>query len=307
MNESFDPSEARVWPPEGAGPAFVHAPGTPTDVPPLNVESLAHRVLDSLPALVESSKIAALEPESSNLWQSATAHPLALLLLLIDKYGQEFVEWSAEVLRVTMNRDGIAASNRNMNKIYAARVLLASPSPWRQWNVFHWVCRALAGETPNFVFFEAPEICHMVVGVDCMKIIDPPRLMSFDVDKFVAAVFKDEGIPYIPSPLDFAQRELDDTKVECTTCGALHRDDHDIRCITCGESTLVPVPSEFEQAKNECRSLFEARRGQPLSRAVDGLPDTGAGSAVYRLLVEWDAANTARAHLHQQLRMIGGR
>lgn len=307
MIGSFDPGDARVWPSDGAGPAHVHVPGTPTDVFPLDVESLAHRVLDALPLFSEASKIAELVGESQNLWQGADTHPLVLLLLLIDKYGQEFVEWAPEVLSVTMKRDGIVASNRNMNKVYAARVLLSSPSPWRQWNVFHWVCRALNGETPNFVFLEAPEICHLVVGVDCMKIIDPPRLMSFDIDKFVAAVFKNDGIPYIPSPLDFAQRELEDTKIECTTCGAVHRDDNDTKCITCGESTLKRLPYEFEAMKNECRDLFEARRTMSLSRAVDGLPDTGAGSAVYRLLVEWDAANTMRAHLHQQLRMIGGR
>ena len=136
---------------------------------------------------------------------------------------------------------------------------------------------------------------------------DPKRNTSFETDKFVAAAFKMEGIPFIPAPLDFAQRELEETKIECGHCGAVHRDDHDVRCVTCGKGELRRLPFEFEALKDECAKLFEARHSLPLADAVENLPDTGTGNAVYRLLIEWDLAKTSKAQMVEQLRMIGGR
>ena len=291
---------ARVWP-DQASPAPAEAPFPPPDST-FSIESVVR-------SIAEMDKTAAVEPETTigDIWKYPEAHPLILTLLLLDKYGAEYLDWHPEVLRVTMERDGVTPSNRSWNKIMAARVLFESPSPWRQWEVFHWVCRALNGETPNFSFYEMAEISHLVSGFESMKLVDPKRETNIEIDKFVAAIFKSEGIPYIPAPLDFAQRELEQPKIECTTCGAIHRDDNDTKCITCGEATLHKLPYEFESQKNECKDLFEARHKLTLEQAVDGLPDTGTGSAVYRLLVEWDAARTARTHLHQQLRLIGGR
>lgn len=246
-------------------------------------------------------------PNTKSIWRHPSANPIVLMLLLLDKYGQEYLEWHPDVLKMTLDRDGIALSNSVWNKILAGRVILMSPSPWRQWEVFHWVCRALAGESPNFVYMEEPQIGHMAAGYAMMKIVDASRDTAWEVDKFVAAVFKNEGISFIPQPLDFAQAELEEKKIECTHCNALHRDDNDTRCITCGSDQLVKVPYEFEQEKTDTRDLWNARKNESLGKAIENLPDTGVGSAVYRLLVEWSYADTVKAQMIQQLRMIGGR
>jgi len=253
-------------------------------------------------------KIASVEsaPNLRDIWRHPDAHPVVLMLMLIDKYGMEYAEWHPDVLRLTVERDGIALSNKVWNKIMAGRVVLASPSPWRQWEVFHWVCRALAGESPNFVYLEEPELGHLVVGYEIMQMVDK-RETSFEVDKFIAATFKSAGVPYIPQPLNFAQRELEDTQLECKTCEALHRDDNDTACVSCGGKDLRRVPFEFEGLKTEIREMFETLGKLPLAAAVESLPDTAVGSAVYRLLVEWDLAKTVKAQMIQQLRMIGGK
>lgn len=311
MSILLDPSHVRVWPPSGGGLSF---PAEPGESPPEYTPPTVAGIVDNVMATFGSDKVSALRkdvrsvaPSLKDIWRHANAHPVALLLLLLDRYGPEFAEWEVETLKLTMERDGLPVSNRVWNKICAGRVVLESPSPWRQWEVFHWVCRGLAGETPNFVYLEEPELGHLVVGYQTMKIFDPKRPTGLEVDKYVAASFKHEGIPFVPDPLDFAQRELEERKLKCQKCGAIHRDDNDVRCISCGSKDLKKEPYEFEALKKQCEELFGARRALPLEKAVDGLPDSGAGSAVYRLLVEWDYADTVQSQLLQQLRMIGGK
>jgi hypothetical protein len=313
MSALLDPSNVRVWPPAGGGKIEIahEERETVPAAPEISIESLVSEALRGEGGDDFTEKTAAL-PEADKLtlqtiWRSPSAHPIALILLLLDKYGQEYVDWDPGVLKLTLDRDGIKTSNEVWNKIMAGRVVLNSPSPWRQWEVFHWVSRALCGQTPNFVYFEEPELSHLVTGYQIMKIVDPKRPTTLEVDKFIAASFRHEGITYIPEPLGFAQRELEERMIECAKCGALHRDDNDVRCISCGATALKKVPYEFEALKGEIKALFAARRKLPLQKAVEDLPDTGAGNAVYRLLLEWEAAAVAKSQMLSQLRMIGGK
>ncbi len=244
-------------------------------------------------------------PTETTLWRHPNAHPAILILSVLDKYGDEALEWAPETLLATLDRDGVKLSNANKTKLMAACTALKSPSPWRQWEVFDMVCLGLAGQQPNVVYAEEPELGHLVAGFDFMKMVDPERDTSDEIDKFVAAAFKHEGLPYVPPPLDFAQRELEDPRIRCRSCGAEHRDDNDQRCVTCGSPQLEKIPYEYADLRDQVRGLWNDLKGLPLEAAVDKAPDTAAGNAVYRLLVHWDYAHQVRAHLVQQLRMLG--
>jgi hypothetical protein len=311
MSILLDESNVRTWFLRGAGSDSLEGYESPSPIADISVEALVSRSVEAVDAKTaalvrDASNNPGTTPSMKDIWRHPDAHPAVLLLLLLDKYGPDFLEWHPDVLKLTLERDGISLSNKSWNKIQAVRVVAASPSPWRQWEVFHWVSRALTGETPNFVYLEQPELSQLIIGADLMKLVDPARTTSHEIDKFVAAVFKQEGIAYAPPPLDFAQRELDNRLLECSTCHALHRDDNDVACVTCGEATLTPVPNPFDQLKRETRDLFEERSGRILlADAVENLPDSSAGSAVYRLLLEWDIARTAKAHMLRQFRMIG--
>ena len=227
------------------------------------------------------------------------------MLLLLDRYSQEYLEWQPDVLRLTLERDATALSNATWSKILAGRVALNSASPWKQWDAFHWTCLALNGVSPNFVYLENPEIGQLVVGVEILKMCDTARTTGEDVDKFVAAAFMEDGLPWAPPPLDFCERELEERKIECGKCGAIHRDDNDTTCVTCGSTDLHGVPYAFSAEKAECRALW-SRSALPLAQAIEELPDTPAGSATYRLLIAWDYARDARRCLVHQLRAIRG-
>jgi hypothetical protein len=232
---------------------------------------------------------------------------MVLALMLIDRYGEDVTGWMPVTVQQTLEKDGIQLSNSAYAKILSVFVLLASPAPWRRWEVFHWVARGLSGQQPNIVYLESPEIGHLFVMADLMRLTDPKRSTGTEVDKYVAAVLKEDGIHYAPDPLHFAQRELDDPKIQCERCNTINRDDNDVRCVSCGHRKLEKLPGEFEEAKKTSESLWKARKAMPIVRAVDGLPDNGPGNAVYRLLVHWDYARRVRSQMVQQLRMVGAR
>lgn len=240
----------------------------------------------------------------TNIWRHPDAHALVLLTLVLDRYGQDGMEWEPETLRLTLARDGLQLSQSAWTKIMAARVVLHSPSPWRQWNAFHVTCRGLAGVAPNFHYLEIPELGHLMAGADAMHVLDPRRETSDEVDKFVAAALKHDGIPYAPAPIDFAQHELEEPELDCKNCGAVHRDDCDTKCVTCGSTLLMKRPYVFAALRDATRDLVEKRRKMPLDRALSGLPETSAGQVASRLLVATDFARRSRAAMTSQLRML---
>jgi len=247
---------------------------------------------------------AAPEVTPKNIWRHPNAHPLVLSLLLLDKYGEEYLEWDAEVLRETMRKDGIQLSNSVWAKIMAVQVLLTSPSPWRQWEVFHWVARGLAGKQPNIVYLELPELGHLAAMADTAKLIDPERKPTDDIDRFIAVAAKDAGVDYLPSPLSFAQRILDDRKITCKDCGLVEQDDNDVTCVACGSSNVHKIPGPNDAVRDEAKALYEKLKHLPLEEAVDHVPHDTMGNGVYKLLTHWDYRNQVRQHLIQQLHSV---
>lgn len=241
-----------------------------------------------------------------NIWRHPNAHPMILTLMLVDKYGTEYATWEPETLRGMLKRDNILISDSVWTKMLAARVVLMSPAPWRQWEQFHWVVTGLAGRPPSFVYMERPEIGFIMAGVDTMKMMDRKRPFAEDIDKFVSAVLRDRGIVYAPPPIQFAQEELDDRHILCGNCGTKDKDDHDIKCIACGSKDLKRLPGVFESLRDQTSKLFNERRRLPLEKAVEGLGDGAASEAAYKLLTHNEYRNQVRAQLLEQLHMLKG-
>lgn len=239
-----------------------------------------------------------------NIWRHPNAHPLVLTLILLDKYGPAYLDWEPEALRQTLKKDEILLSDSTWTKILAARVVLLSGSPWRQYEQFHWVVTGLAGKPPSFVYMERPEIGFMMAGIDTMKMMDRQRPFAEDIGKFVAAVLRDRGIAYAPVPLQFAQEDLDDRHILCGNCGTHEKDDHDTKCVACGSKDLKRLPGVFESLRDQTKKLFDERKKLPLEKAVDGLGQDAAGEATYKLLVHNEYKNQIRAQLVAQLRML---
>lgn len=274
--------------------------GEREDPPPITLSS----TVDAVVSWTKTAEDTGPTVSPKKLWRHRDASPAVLMLALLDSYGPEVLEWEAETVKLTLERDGKSPSNSVWTKILAGRTILLSPSPWRQWEVFHWVCRALAGIPPNFVFLEIPELGHLLAGYELMQVFDPKRETSYEVDKFVAAAFRNEGIPYIPAPLDFAQAELENARVECLSCGAVHRDDNDVSCVTCGAQDLAKVPYEYEDLRDAVKKGWKRLSKLELPQAVEELEKLPEEVAVplRTLLVHTDYARTVRNNTAAQIR-----
>ena len=313
------------WPRDGAESAVPAEDRVKTasypDSPPPSIEAVAQGIADVIPAWEAElptgiEKTAALRDDGSgdrlpdvtpqNIWRHPNAHPLTLDLLLLDRYGVDYLFWEPEPLRITLKRDDVLLSNQAWTKIQAVRVLHNSPSPWRRWEVFHWVALGLNGKTPNFAFMEEPELGVLAAAVDIMRIVDRPREMGEEVDKYVAAVAKADGIVCLPPPLDFAERELTQPKIHCPRCGTIDRDDNDVRCVACGSSKIERLPNPHAELCAQVTKMVQERDRLPLEQAIDGLPDDTAGNLAYRLLTHWDYRNELRSRLITQFRMLRG-
>lgn len=293
-----DLSEMHAWPIR-LGTSAEHAEHEAPEA--LTREGLVERCAQAGASWGESeTKTASAEP--ALLFKAPDAHPFVLLLMVLDRYGNEALTWAPEVLRVTMIRDNLQVSGASFAKLMAMEAILNSPSPWRQWNVFHYVSRALAGLPPNFVYLEQPELGHQMVAVDIMRVCDRAQQTSAEVDKFVATTLRHSGHVYAPEPLSFAQRELEQPRLHCTSCGASFEDNNDQKCVTCGAAALSPVPYPYAELRDACAAFFVPRRELSLDRAVDGLPETPAGNLVFDLLPHWDHARRVRQQLLTQMR-----
>lgn len=239
-----------------------------------------------------------------NIWRHPNAHPLALSLILMDRYGSDYVEWEPDALKMTLRKEDTLLSDSVWTKILATRVLISSPSPWRQWEQFHWVALGLAGRAPNFKFMEMPQLGFLMSAIDTMRHIDRPRPFAEDVVKLICATMRDTGITYCPPPIQFAQEELDDRRTKCEDCGTLERDDNDLKCVACGSKKLKRLPLAFGDIRDKTKVVFDARKKLPLEQAVDGLGEDAVGQAAYKLLTHNEYRNQVRAQLIDQLRML---
>jgi hypothetical protein len=283
----------------------VSADDVSEDLSPVEVPDAVTNTVDALREWGElEPKVASKEPHL--LWRDPEAHPLALLFIVLDRYGNEALEWPADVLKATLERDGVALAHSAWSKILAARVLMLSTSPWKRWNTFHWVARGLCGLPPNFTYLEVPEIWHLAVMADCMRAVDPKRAVGLDVQKFVAATLAHEGIRYAPPPLQFAQRELEERRVTCRACGAHARDDNDQVCITCGSKELEHGVSEFKDLASRTEAWVKAHKQDKLEELSPALSDA-AGHCGARLLMELAQVYERRRALSAQLRHVGKR
>ena len=262
---------------------------------------------------VNAIKIAELRDDGSelgpvtadNCWRHPSAHPVTLVLKVLECCDDESLLWDPPVLRMTLQREGFALSNSAWTKILAARALIQSPSPWRQWEVFHWVGQGLDGLSPNFHFLEEPTIGHHMLALDVMNLLDPDSETSEEVDKYIAATFRDEGIAWAPPPLEFIQHEIEDPQLRCENCDAIHPDDNDVTCVTCHKvGTLKPIPYEFAELRDETKKLYEERIGLDPDDMLIDLPDSAAGTAAGILLENGRFAMRRRAALVQQYRRL---
>ena len=246
----------------------------------------------------------------SNLFTDEQTHPIILMRTLTKKYGPDWTTWGPVVPRESIQANfNVTISRLNLNKALAAGVVATQDSFWTEWESFLFLVQALNNNIPISGELLELTVGQMMVAVDIanqirreLKNLSYVPEFSEDVARFIAAQAKNQGVWYLPPPLDFAAKYAAGIKYRCRSCG--NTDEllfHDGVCDSCsdrfmegGVSQLTswrPNPAYVKDAKNI--EVFEqnptdkvkARLDQILGGKDVTLQENQVDACVARLLV----------------------
>jgi len=183
----------------------------------------------NLPAAVAASR----EP-IVRFFSYHDAHPVALTMVLIEKFGVEWFEWEPSTLKqeILSTFNATSISEHNWQKIQAVLTITRTVGFWKEWHIFEKIIQALNNNIPRFDIAQRCTMAQLMAGVDIANQIRQEPYED-EVHRYIAACSLDEGVVYLPPPLDFAQGVLSRPMLKCNTCGQIETDDIDGLCSFC--------------------------------------------------------------------------
>jgi hypothetical protein len=204
-------------------------------------------------------------PVNRSVFQRQDAHPVVLDMLLLDKFGAEWLTWEPETIWSEIKAEfGVLPSTHVSNKVNAVKTLHVVDSPWTEWEVFNVIVEALVGNIPDFRRLQRPSPSDLIPAVHIMNRVKH-KDFSEEVGRFVAACFLDASVLYLPPPVDFAQPYAEMPRYRCTKCGNIDTDEENDMCDSCGapqealEKTATNDPSSVKRRYDEVKAAGDNR------------------------------------------------
>jgi hypothetical protein len=147
---------------------------------------------------------------AANIWRHPDAHPIALDMLVLQRYGPEWLTWEPETLHVLVPVDFKTPSLSDLNhaKLQACKTLHLVDSFWHRWEVFVACAMPFNNELPDFKTMQVPTAAQCLVAIDIAHRIREENDWSEEVKGFIAAVYKHDDI-YLPlPPADFVTLDV---------------------------------------------------------------------------------------------------
>jgi hypothetical protein len=150
-----------------------------------------------------------------NIFRHPEAHPLVLDLMLIKKYGEEWLGWEQETIehRVPLDFGIDRISDINMGKLNAMKALHLVDTFWERWEVFGWCTIAINATFPDFVHMQVPTVMQAAIAVDVANRIRSDVTWSSEVSGFIATVHRHDGFLVPQPPLDFVVVDTSDLPI----------------------------------------------------------------------------------------------
>lgn len=158
-------------------------------------------------------------PTPINLFQHPDSHPLVLDIILLRKYGPEWMLWEPETLvwRIPKDFRTTDVSDLNMEKIQAVKALHFTDAPWEDWEAFLPCCMAVNGVVPDFETMQAPTVAQVMVAIDIFNKVRQDVSWSEEVKVFLGCVWRHESVFCPTSPAEFVEVDKEGTEVGCAT------------------------------------------------------------------------------------------
>lgn len=150
----------------------------------------------------------------SQVWVNEDAFATVLLILLMDQYGLEATEWSAETILMQIEEDfGVAVPKPNLDKLMVAIDLLTSDSFYKSLPDFVNWCNVLAGDGYDPTEWDPADAAECAWGITEALLIEPPdeeNPFTDEILSYIGAVLDAEGIMNPPDVLRIALRDRED-------------------------------------------------------------------------------------------------
>lgn len=160
-----------------------------------------------------------------NILHHPDAHPIALDLLMLKRYGIEWLEWDAETVEMRVPVDfKTTLSEVNAHKINAVKSLHLVDSFWQQWEVFVWCTMSFNGLIPNFEVMQVPSVAQCLVSIDVANRVRTDTPFSDEIKRFLEAVYRHDGIFCPQPPADFVHLDTTNLLVDCEEVSKLWPD-----------------------------------------------------------------------------------
>jgi hypothetical protein len=195
---------------------------------------------------------------AANLWRHPDAHPIVLDLLMLNRFGPAWLEWSGESLRTVIPEDfkTQSVSELNITKLQACKTLHLVDSFWQRWEVFIACLMPFNSEFPDFRTMPVPTVAQCLVAVDVATNIRTDVDWSSEMKAYFSVVYKHDGIFKPLPPLGWADVEMPEGHRFGDLCDAW--DKWRVKSIT-------PTGDTFEE--EQVRRLLAARAYLEESRA----------------------------------------
>jgi hypothetical protein len=146
-----------------------------------------------------------------NVFRHPDTHPIVLDLLLINKYGPEWMGWSPETLELRIPGDfkTPSLSELNFSKILAVSTLHLVDTFWQRWEIFNWCAMTFNGVLPNFEVMQVPTVAQVLVAVDIANRVRTDMDWTQEVKAFISTVYRHDDIFLPIPPADFVKIDVE--------------------------------------------------------------------------------------------------
>ena len=142
------------------------------------------------------------DPISSMGWMSREdAHPVALVLAYLNKYGPKMLLWDPATVREVSHREGYNLSGQSYQKIQAAKTLMLVDTFWQRWESFVWCAVAFSGVAPNMDVMQVPSVPQAFLAVRYAKLLRDDMEYTDEVLAYLRTLCIHDHVLYPPPPM----------------------------------------------------------------------------------------------------------
>lgn len=150
------------------------------------------------------------------LVKSELAHPIALDLLMLKRFGPEWLDWDILVVERALDEAfGVrVAPDHVLNKLQACRTLHVVDTFWTDWHIFSPCVMALNGAYPDFREMQTPTAGECLMAADCAVRIRDDIQYSLEVRTYIGVLFRHDDMlvpqePLLDIPIDTEGVDVD--------------------------------------------------------------------------------------------------